>query len=82
MTEPPPQRVEVNIGLRTMLLAVAVAAAVALAIVSLGSLLSIFVAGVLALGLDPVVSRLVRARLGRGGARRWWCSPACSWACS
>ena len=38
-----------------MLLAVAVAGAVALAIVSLGSLLSIFVAGVLALGLDPVV---------------------------
>ena len=43
-----------------MLMAVAVAAAVGLAIVSLGSLLSIFVAGVLALGLDPVVSRLVR----------------------
>ena len=68
MTEPPPQRIEVNIGLRTMLLAVAVAGAVALAIVSLGSLLSIFVAGVLALGLDPVVSRLVRRGWGRGRA--------------
>ena len=68
MKEPPPQRVEVNIGLRTMLLAVAVAAAVGLAIVSLGSLLSIFVAGVLALGLDPVVSRLVRRGWARGRA--------------
>jgi predicted PurR-regulated permease PerM len=68
VTEPSPQRVEVNIGLRTMLLAVAVAAAVALAIVSLGSLLSIFVAGVLALGLDPVVSRLVKRGWPRGRA--------------
>ncbi|HYI36894.1 MAG TPA: AI-2E family transporter [Thermoleophilaceae bacterium] len=68
MTEPPPQRVEVNIGLRTMLLAVAVAAAVGLALVSLGSLLSIFVAGVLALGLDPVVSRLVARGWPRGRA--------------
>ncbi len=66
MTEPPPQRVEVNIGLRTMLLAVAVAAGVALALVSLGSLLSIFVAAVLALGLDPVVSRLVKRGWARG----------------
>ena len=71
----PPARVEVNIGVRTMLLAVAVAGAVALALVSLGSLLSIFVAAVLALGLDPVVSRAGRARLaaragGAGGVRR------------
>jgi predicted PurR-regulated permease PerM len=65
---PPPQRVEVNIGLRTMLLAVAVGAAVVLAILSLGSLLSIFVAGVLALGLDPVVSRLVKRGWPRGRA--------------
>lgn len=65
---PPPQRVEVNIGLRTMLLAVAVAGAVALAILSLGSLLSIFVAAVLALGLDPVVSRLVKRGWPRGRA--------------
>ena len=68
VTEPPPQRVEVNVGLRTMLLAVAVAGAVGLAILSLGSLLSIFVAGVLALGLDPVVSRLVKRGWPRGRA--------------
>jgi predicted PurR-regulated permease PerM len=60
--------VEVNIGLRTMLLAVAVALGVALAILSLGSLLSIFVAAVLALGLDPVVSRLVERGWRRGRA--------------
>ena len=68
MTEPPPQRVEVNIGVRTMLLVVLVACAVALAILSLGSLLSIFVAGLLALGLDPVVSRLVKRGWPRGRA--------------
>lgn len=65
---PPPQRIEVNIGLRTMLLLVAVGGAVALAILSLGSLLSIFVAAVLALGLDPVVSRLVQRGWPRGRA--------------
>src|ERR1700712_242433 len=41
---------------------------VALALLSLGSLLSIFVAGVLALGLDPVVSSLVRHGWKRGPA--------------
>jgi predicted PurR-regulated permease PerM len=51
-----------------MLLAVVVAGAVGLALVSLGSLLSIFVAGVLALGLDPVVSRLVKRGWARGRA--------------
>lgn len=64
----PPARVEVNIGLRTMLLAVLVGGAVALALLSLGSLLSIFVAAVLALGLDPIVSRLVERGWPRGRA--------------
>ena len=41
---------------------------VVLAIVSLGTLLSIFLAAVLALGLDPVVGALVRRGWGRGRA--------------
>lgn len=54
--------------LRTMMLVLAFAAAVALALVSLGTLLSIFVAGVIALGLDPVVGALVRRGWKRGPA--------------
>ena len=41
---------------------------VALAVVSLGTLLSIFVAAVIALGLDPLVGALVRRGWGRGRA--------------
>src|SRR4051812_25937083 len=41
---------------------------VALAILSLGTLLSIFLAGVLAFGLDPVVAGLVRRGWKRGPA--------------
>lgn len=57
---PPPQRVELIVPVRTLVTLLAFGALVVLAIVSLGSLLSIFVAAVLALGLDPVVSALVR----------------------
>src|SRR3954452_25329366 len=66
--DPPPQRVEIAIPVRTLLMLLAVAALVALAILSLGTLLSIFVAAVLAIGLDPVVSAMVRRGWGRGRA--------------
>jgi predicted PurR-regulated permease PerM len=65
--EPPP-RVELVIGVRTLLLALGVAALVALALLSLGTLISIFLAAVLALGLDPVVGALVRRGWRRGPA--------------
>jgi predicted PurR-regulated permease PerM len=64
VVEPPP-RVEVVVGVRTLLVLLAVAGLVALAVLSLGTLLSILIAAVLALGLDPVV-----AGLGRRGWRR------------
>ncbi len=57
---PPPQRVEIVIGVRTLLVLLAFVALVALAVVSLGTLLSIFVAAVVAMGLDPIVSSLQR----------------------
>jgi predicted PurR-regulated permease PerM len=60
--------VEVVVSLRTLLVLLAVAGLVALAIVSLDILLSIFVAVVLALGLDPVVGALVRRGWRRGPA--------------
>jgi predicted PurR-regulated permease PerM len=56
------------IPLRTMLMVLAVAALVALALVSLGTLLSIFVAAVLAVGLDPVVGAMVKRGWGRARA--------------
>jgi predicted PurR-regulated permease PerM len=65
---PPPQRVEVTVTVRTLTLLLAFGFLVFLAIVSLGSLLSIFVAGVLALGLDPVVGALTRRGWKRGRA--------------
>jgi predicted PurR-regulated permease PerM len=64
----PPQRVEIAIPVRTMVTVLAFAGLVALAIVSLGTLLSIFVAAVIALGLDPVVAALVRRGWKRGRA--------------
>jgi predicted PurR-regulated permease PerM len=63
-----PQRVEVVIPVRTMLTVLGVGVLVVLAVVSLGTLLSIFVAAVLALGLDPVVAALVRRGWKRGVA--------------
>lgn len=67
-SEPPPQRVELIVPVRTLMVVLAFAAVVVLALVSLGTLLSIFVAGVLALGLDPVVGALVRRGWRRGPA--------------
>jgi predicted PurR-regulated permease PerM len=51
-----------------MLLFVAVGALVVLAVLSLGTLLSILVAAVLAFGLDPIVGNLVRRGWPRGRA--------------
>jgi predicted PurR-regulated permease PerM len=65
---PPRQRVEVTVSARTVVGVLAICALVALVLVSLGTLLSIFVAGILALGLDPPVSRMVRRGWGRGKA--------------
>jgi predicted PurR-regulated permease PerM len=64
---PPAQRVEVIVPFRTLLVILAFAAMVALAILALGSLLSIFVAAVIALGLDPLVTRLVERRAWKRG---------------
>jgi predicted PurR-regulated permease PerM len=68
MEEPRAQRVEVLIPPRTLLTVTAFGGLIVLAVVSLGTLLSIFVAGVIALGLDPVVGALVRRGWGRGRA--------------
>jgi predicted PurR-regulated permease PerM len=66
--DPPPQRVEVIFPVRTLLVLLAFGSLVVLAVFSLGTLLSIFVAAVLALGLDPVVAALERRGWGRGRA--------------
>jgi predicted PurR-regulated permease PerM len=68
MEEPRAQRVEVLIPPRTLLTVAAFGGLIVLAVVSLGTLLSIFVAAVIALGLDPVVGALVRRGWGRGRA--------------
>jgi len=66
--DPSPQRVEIVIPVRTMIMVLAFALLVALAVLSIGTLLSIFVAAVLALGLDPIVAGLVRRGWKRGRA--------------
>jgi predicted PurR-regulated permease PerM len=63
-----PQRVEIVVGVRTLLTLLAFGVLIALAIFSFGTLLSIFLAAVLALGLDPVVAALVRRGWKRGRA--------------
>jgi predicted PurR-regulated permease PerM len=63
-----PQRVEIVVGVRTLLTVLGVGLLVVLAITSLGTLLSIFLAAVLALGLDPIVAALVRRGWKRGRA--------------
>src|SRR5689334_12839321 len=68
MKDAGPQRVEVIVGVRTLLTLTAFGALVALAILSIGTLLSILVAAVLALGLDPVVAGLVARGHRRGRA--------------
>src|ERR1044071_352223 len=64
----PSQRVEIVVPASTMLVVLAFAAVVALAVLSLGTLLSIFLAAVLALGLDPIVASLVKRGWKRGRA--------------
>jgi predicted PurR-regulated permease PerM len=61
-------RVEIFVPVRTLLQLLGVGALVALALVSLGTLISIFLAAVIALGLDPVVTAMVRRGWGRGRA--------------
>jgi predicted PurR-regulated permease PerM len=65
---PAPQPVAIVIPFRTMLVVLSFGVLVVLAILSLGTLISIFLASVLAFGLDPPVSALVRRGWGRGRA--------------
>jgi predicted PurR-regulated permease PerM len=65
---PPPQRVAILIPFSTLAVLLAVGLLVFLAIVSFGTLLSIFLAAVLAFGLDPPTAALVRRGWGRGRA--------------
>jgi predicted PurR-regulated permease PerM len=65
---PPPPRVAIVIPFSTLTVVLCFALLVFLAIVSFGTLLSIFLAAVLALGLDPPVTALVRRGWGRGRA--------------
>ena len=64
----PSPRVEVVVPVRTLLVLLAFGSLVVLAVFSIGTLLSILVAAVLALGLDPVVGALVRRGWRRGRA--------------
>ena len=68
MDDAPPPRVQIVVPARTLLTLLAFGSVVALAILSIGTLLSILVAAVLALGLDPVVGRLVTRGWRRGRA--------------
>jgi predicted PurR-regulated permease PerM len=68
MERPPAQRVEVIVPVRTLLVLLAFGALVVLAVLSLGTLISIFLAAVIALGLDPLVAALVRRGWRRGPA--------------
>jgi predicted PurR-regulated permease PerM len=65
---PPPAQVAIVIPVRTMLAVLGFSVLVVLALLSLGTLISIFLASVLAFGLDPPVSALVRRGWGRGRA--------------
>jgi predicted PurR-regulated permease PerM len=62
------QRVEILIPARTLLQLLLFGGLVALALLSLGTLISILLAAVLALGLDPVVAALVKRGWKRGRA--------------
>jgi predicted PurR-regulated permease PerM len=65
---PPPPQVAIVIPVRTMLAVLGFSVLVVLALLSLGTLISIFLASVLAFGLDPIVGSLVRRGWGRGRA--------------
>ncbi len=66
--EPPRNRVEIVVPVRTMVAVLGFAALVVLVIFSFGTLLSILIAAVLALGLDPLVAKLVARGWRRGRA--------------
>jgi predicted PurR-regulated permease PerM len=65
---PPAQRVEIVVPVRTLLMLLAFGTLVVLVVLSLGTLISIFLATVIAFGLDPLVTGLVRRGWGRGRA--------------
>ena len=65
---PPPQQVAIVIPFSTMLAVLCFGVLVVLALLSLGTLISIFLAAVLAFGLDPPTSALVRRGWGRARA--------------
>jgi predicted PurR-regulated permease PerM len=65
---PPPQRVAIVIPFSALAVVLAFALLVFLAVVSFGTLLSIFLAAVLAFGLDPPTAALVRRGWGRARA--------------
>jgi predicted PurR-regulated permease PerM len=64
----PKEQVEILVPVRTLLRLGLFGGFVVLVVIALDVLLSIFVAAVLALGLDPVVGALVRRGWGRGRA--------------
>ena len=66
--DPSPQRVEIVVPVRTLLVLLGFGVLVVLAVLSVGTLLSIFLAAVIALGLDPIVGALVRRGWNRGRA--------------
>jgi predicted PurR-regulated permease PerM len=66
--ESPTPEVRVSVSFRTLLVLLAFGVVVALALLSLGTLISILLAAVLAFGLDPVVGNLVRRGWKRGPA--------------
>jgi len=63
---PPAPRVEIAVSVRTVLGLVGLGILVLIAALSIETLLSILVAAVVALGLDPIVAGLVRRGWGRG----------------
>jgi predicted PurR-regulated permease PerM len=65
---PPSRRVEIVIPLRTLMVLAGFAAVVALILLSLGTLVAIFLAAVIALGVDPLVGALERRGWRRGPA--------------
>jgi predicted PurR-regulated permease PerM len=64
--QPPRQQIEVVIPVRTLLTLLAFGFVIMLALLSIGTLLSIMIAAVIALGLDPVVGELVKRGWKRG----------------
>ena len=68
MERPDKSVVEIRFSARTLASLIALAAVVALALLSLGTLISILLAAVLAFGLDPVVGALVQRGWKRGPA--------------